>query len=56
MCSARKSAARVAIGALAKLFLRELGMEVLSHVVSVGAVSLRSEVSWEQIRAICERN
>ena len=54
--SARESAARVAIGALAKLFLRELGMEVLSHVVSVGAVSLCSEVSWEQIRAICERN
>jgi chorismate synthase len=35
--SARESAARVAIGALAKLFLRELGIEVLSHVVAVGA-------------------
>jgi chorismate synthase len=33
--SARESAARVAIGGLAKLFLRELGIEVLSHVVSV---------------------
>ena len=38
--SARESAARVAIGALAKLFLRELGIEVLSHVIAVGAVSL----------------
>ena len=34
--SARESAARVAIGALAKLFLRDLGIEVLSHVVAVG--------------------
>jgi chorismate synthase len=54
--SARESAARVAIGALAKLFLRELGIEVLSHVVAVGAASLSQEVRWDQIRAICERN
>src|SRR5205823_10589925 len=38
--SARESAARVAIGALAKLFLRELGIEVLSHVITTGAVTL----------------
>ena len=50
--SARESAARVAVGALAKLFLRELGMEVLSHVISVGAVSVGWEVSWDQIKAI----
>ena len=48
--SARESAARVALGAFAKLLLRELGIEVLSHVVSVGAASLESgEVSWERI-------
>src|SRR5512132_2929743 len=41
--SARESAARVAIGALAKLFLKELEIEVLSHVISVGAVSLDNE-------------
>src|SRR5213082_3826313 len=35
--SARESAARVAIGAVAKLFLHELGIEVLSHVVGVGS-------------------
>src|SRR5258708_38621417 len=39
--SARESAARVALGAIAKLFLRELGIEVLSHVVAVGNVSLQ---------------
>lgn len=54
--SARESAARVAIGALAKLFLRELGIEVLSHVVTVGAASLDSQASWEQIQAVCAKN
>ena len=47
--SARESAARVAIGGVAKLFLRELGIEVLSHVTSVGGATIREEVSWEQI-------
>ncbi len=36
--SARESAARVAAGAIAKLLLRELGIEVLSHVIAVGSV------------------
>ncbi|MET0145538.1 MAG: chorismate synthase [Ilumatobacteraceae bacterium] len=34
--SARETAARVAAGALAKLLLGELGIEVLSHVVQMG--------------------
>src|SRR3954466_4096292 len=34
--SARETAARVAAGALAKLLLRELGTEVLSHVIQMG--------------------
>src|ERR687894_1245475 len=37
--SARETAARVACGALAKAFLRRLGVEVLSHVLRVGAVA-----------------
>ena len=53
--SARESAARVAIGALAKLFLRELGIEVFSHVVAVGGAVLKKDVSWEQIRSLSER-
>jgi chorismate synthase len=53
--SARESAARVAIGGLAKLFLRELGIEVQSHVVAVGGTTLAPEVAWEQIRALRER-
>lgn len=37
--SARETAARVAAGTLAKLLLRELGMDVLSHVVAMGRVA-----------------
>jgi len=50
--SARESAARVAIGALAKTFLRELGVDVFSHVVAVGNVALQQEVPWDQIQAL----
>jgi chorismate synthase len=53
--SARESAARVAIGALAKLLLKELGIEVLSHVIAVGAATLTAEVPWEQIRALWDK-
>src|SRR5689334_12405432 len=34
--SARETAARVAAGSLAKIFLAQFGIEVLSHTVSVG--------------------
>jgi chorismate synthase len=51
--SARESAARVAIGAIAKLFLRELGIEVLSHVIAVGKAALaNAEVSWEKLQEL----
>ena len=47
--SARESAARVAAGAVAKLFLRALGAEVLSHVVRVGRVELTRTYAWEEL-------
>ncbi|HEY1677857.1 MAG TPA: chorismate synthase [Candidatus Sulfotelmatobacter sp.] len=50
--SARESAARVAIGAIAKLFLRELGIEVLSHVITTGPVSVQCEIPWEQVQGL----
>jgi len=53
--SARESAARVALGALAKLFLRELGIEVLSHVIAVGSVILKTDTPWEKIRSLHEQ-
>src|SRR3954469_2695142 len=53
--SARESAARVAVGALAKLFLKQLDIEVLSHVVAVGAANVEHEVPWQKIQASCSR-
>src|SRR6201998_2558837 len=53
--SARESAARVAIGSLAKLFLRELGIEVLSHVVAVGSAAIQNEISWRQINNLYDQ-
>jgi chorismate synthase len=37
--SARETAARVAAGALAKLLLRRIGIEIVSHVVAMGGVT-----------------
>lgn len=54
--SARESAARVAVGALAKLFLRQLGIEVLSHVTSVGTITVHHEIAWDQISAQCKKD
>ncbi len=55
--SARESAARVAIGAIAKLLLRELGVEVLSHVIAVGAASIADrEIPWEQIEPLARKD
>ncbi|MBV8891065.1 MAG: chorismate synthase [Acidobacteria bacterium] len=54
--SARESAARVAIGAIAKLFLKEIGIGVLSHVLAVGRASLADEeVPWESILPLAGR-
>src|SRR5271169_301038 len=53
--SARESAARVAGGALAKLLLRELGIEVLSHVIAVGSARLDVPVTWEAIQAVAAK-
>jgi chorismate synthase len=50
--SARESAARVAVGAIAKAFLRELDIDVLSHVVAVGNVAMQKEVAWDQIHSL----
>ena len=49
--SARESAARVACGALAKMLLGELGVEVGSHVLRVGTGELGREAAWSEIVA-----
>jgi len=53
--SARESAARVACGAVAKMLLRALGIEVASHVVRVGSAELSREASFAEIAAIAQR-
>src|SRR6202166_504029 len=50
--SARESAARVASGAVAKLLLRALGVEVASHVIRVGKAELQRAATWEEIAAL----
>jgi chorismate synthase len=46
--SARETAARVAAGALARMMLREMGMEIAGHVISIGRirVSRKTEGNW----------
>lgn len=48
--SARETAARTAVGALAKALLKEFGISVLSHVISIGKVKASSvKVTPEKI-------
>ena len=53
--SARESAARVACGALAKMLLGELGIQVASHVIRVGQAELSREATFAEIAAIADR-
>jgi chorismate synthase len=54
--SARESTARVAAGAVAKLLLRHLGIEVASHVIRVGRVELERAAAWNEIASLCARD
>ncbi|MBU1007374.1 MAG: chorismate synthase [Candidatus Omnitrophica bacterium] len=48
--SARETALRVAIGAVCKLFLKEFGIRILSHVMMIGGVrSHTSSLSFDDI-------
>lgn len=55
--SARETAARVAAGAVAKLLLREVGVEVGSHTLALGELGLPLDayVPWEAILAMESR-
>ena len=50
--SARETAARVAVGALAKALLGEFGIRVLSHVIAVGPVRLERAAAWKELVAL----
>src|SRR5260221_14564325 len=45
------------MGPLPKLLLGEVGVEVLSHVMGVGGVSIADgEIAWEQIEPLARKN
>jgi chorismate synthase len=52
--SARETAARVAVGAIARQLLRAVGTEIASHVVSIGSASIADPLAltFDDIRAI----
>jgi len=51
--SARETTARVAVGAFAKRFLKEIGIEIASHTAMIGGVPDRPiHASWDQIAAV----
>jgi chorismate synthase len=53
--SARETTARVAVGAIAKAYLRQFGIEVLSHVIGVGEVKLQRNATWDELMVLSER-
>ena len=54
--SARETTARVAIGSLAKAYLAEFGIGVLSHVIAVGQARLDRAVTWEELVALSKKD
>jgi chorismate synthase len=54
--SARETTARVAVGALAKALLGELGIQVLSHVIAVGEERLHRAAQWEELVELSQRD
>ncbi len=49
--SARETTARVAVGAVCRAFLAEFGVEIVSHVVSIGGVNANTEgMSFSEIK------
>lgn len=54
--SARESAMRVCLGAVAKLYLRELGIEIYSHTVSIGGVTAEQTADFKNINERADGN
>ncbi|MEI7635150.1 MAG: chorismate synthase [bacterium] len=53
--SARETAARVAVGAVCRRFLAEMGITIFSHVINVGGIDAgASDLTYEEIRRRAE--
>ena len=53
--SARETAARVAIGAVAKALLIQFGIDIASHVIAVGSVRLERTAAWDEVAALRQK-
>jgi chorismate synthase len=53
--SARETTARVAVGALAKTFLAQFDIGVLSHVIGIGDTRLDREVNWQELVELSQK-
>ena len=53
--SARETTARVAVGAMAKAFLGQFGITVLSHVIGVGEACLGRLAEWDELVALSNK-
>ncbi|MBI2446987.1 MAG: chorismate synthase [Candidatus Omnitrophica bacterium] len=55
--SARETAMRVAIGAVCKQFIKEFGIEIISHVLAIGGVKAdTSGLSFEKVRDLSSKS
>jgi chorismate synthase len=54
--SARETAARVAVGAMAKALLGEFGVQILSHVIAVGSQRLERAAKWDEVVALSRKD
>lgn len=54
--SARETAAKVAMGAVAKLYLAALGIEIASHVTAIGIAKAAEISDYEDINARADKN
>ncbi len=55
--SARETAARVAAGAVAKLILREFGIDILSHVIMIGGIEAETgSLSFSELKDLSEKS
>jgi chorismate synthase len=52
--SARETAARVAVGAVCRVFLAEFGIRIFSHVLEIGGVGITRRPPWEEIAEAAE--
>ncbi len=54
--SARETTSRVAVGAVAKQLLAQVGIQVLSHVIQCGPERLDRQATWDEVAELATRS